>query len=313
MAFLKVKNRAVSTLASGISDSDLSLTVATGEGALFPSTYPFHITIEDEILECTNRSTDVLTVTREAEGTTAAAHTAGKAVKLQITAGVIEQIETDFLTHAPRHDIDGDDAIVWRDLDKLFHLVTANRFFFDCFLTYDNMEKYEFGTGAVSQALNITYVHAPALNDAARENYNSQALGFYVGRKYAYYINVGSLANGLGFIGAIKTTKLTNSQTDSDLTDQHIGVWFDAGTVYASYSDGTTQTKQEMAGVSGAGWLRIEPYSDRIEFYWNDILKTTITVAVSQNYGYVQMYVLRTAGATGEVYLYLYNVLKVGA
>ncbi len=86
MAFLKVKNRAFSTLASGISDSDLSLTVATGEGALFPSTYPFHITIEDEILECTTRSTDVLTVTREAEGTTAAAHAEGKAVELRITA-----------------------------------------------------------------------------------------------------------------------------------------------------------------------------------------------------------------------------------
>jgi len=93
MSFLKVANRAISTLASGISDSDLSLTVATGEGALFPSTYPFHITIEDEILECTNRSTDVLTVTREAEGTTAAAHASGKAVQLRITAGIIEEIQ----------------------------------------------------------------------------------------------------------------------------------------------------------------------------------------------------------------------------
>jgi len=99
MSFLKVKNRAISSLASGISDSDLSLTVATGEGALFPSTYPFHITIEDEILECTNRSTDVLTVTREAEGTDAAAHTAGKAVKLQITAGVIENVQTELTNH----------------------------------------------------------------------------------------------------------------------------------------------------------------------------------------------------------------------
>lgn len=102
MAFLKIKNRAFSTLASGISDSDLSLTVATGEGALFPSTYPFHITIEDEILECTNRSTDVLTVTREAEGTTAAAHTSGKAVELRITAAIITEIQKEI------QDADGD-------------------------------------------------------------------------------------------------------------------------------------------------------------------------------------------------------------
>ena len=90
--FLKVKNRALSTLASDITDSDLSLTVAAGEGVLFPSTYPFHITIEDEILTCTNRSTDTLTVTRAAEGTSAAAHTAGKAVALRITAQLLSDL-----------------------------------------------------------------------------------------------------------------------------------------------------------------------------------------------------------------------------
>lgn len=102
MAFLKVKNRAVSTLDSGISDSDLSLTVASGEGALFPSTYPFHITIEDEILECTSRSTDVLTVTRAAEGTAAAAHTADKSVELRITAAIITEMQKEI------QDADGD-------------------------------------------------------------------------------------------------------------------------------------------------------------------------------------------------------------
>ena len=42
MAFLKVKNRAVSTLASAITDVDTSLTVATGEGAKFPDAGDFH-------------------------------------------------------------------------------------------------------------------------------------------------------------------------------------------------------------------------------------------------------------------------------
>lgn len=97
MAFLKIKNRAISSLASGVSDSDTSWTLATGEGALFPSSGDFHVTCEDEIAKCTSRSTDVLTVVRAQEGTGAAAHTSGKAVKLQITAGVIDQIETDFL------------------------------------------------------------------------------------------------------------------------------------------------------------------------------------------------------------------------
>ena len=66
--FLVPKNDASSTLASGISDSATSLAVASGGGAKFPSTYPFNIRIEEEILQCTNRSTDTLTVTRAQEG-----------------------------------------------------------------------------------------------------------------------------------------------------------------------------------------------------------------------------------------------------
>jgi len=90
--FLVPKNLAESTLASGIDDDDTSLTVATGEGAKFPSTYPFHITIEDEILRCTNRSADVLTVLRAQEGTAAAAHSSGKEVRLNITAKALSDL-----------------------------------------------------------------------------------------------------------------------------------------------------------------------------------------------------------------------------
>ncbi len=94
MALLQVKNRAVSALASGISDSDLSLTVTTGEGAKFPQPgNGFHITIEDEILKCTARSTDTLTVTRAQEGTSAAAHSSGAMVSLNITAQVITELQ----------------------------------------------------------------------------------------------------------------------------------------------------------------------------------------------------------------------------
>ena len=64
MAFLKVKNRAISTLESGVSDTDTSWTVATGEGVKFPGSGDFHITCEDEIVKCTARSGDVLTVIR---------------------------------------------------------------------------------------------------------------------------------------------------------------------------------------------------------------------------------------------------------
>jgi len=90
--FLNVKNNAASILAAGISAGATSLTVASGEGARFP-TSNFHITIDNEILKCTSRSGDVLTVTRAQEGTSAAAHNQGAAVRLNITAKVIEELQ----------------------------------------------------------------------------------------------------------------------------------------------------------------------------------------------------------------------------
>ena len=92
MAYLKIKNRAFSTLAADINSTATSLSVAAGEGAKFPSAGDFHITIEDEILKCTAITTDTLTVTRAQEGTTAAAHSAGKSVELRITAKIIQDL-----------------------------------------------------------------------------------------------------------------------------------------------------------------------------------------------------------------------------
>ena len=100
MAYLKVVNRAVSALAADITDTATSLDVTAGGGAKFPSSGDFHITIEGEILKCTARSTDTLTVERAQEGTTAAAHTAGKSVELRITAGVITNVEDELDSHA---------------------------------------------------------------------------------------------------------------------------------------------------------------------------------------------------------------------
>lgn len=91
MALDNAKNFAKSTLASGISNSATSLTVATGEGAKFPAV-PFNATIWNktdyfdpaddpnvEIVRVTAISTDTFTVTRGQESTSGVAHnTAGK-------------------------------------------------------------------------------------------------------------------------------------------------------------------------------------------------------------------------------------------
>lgn len=92
MAFLNVANNAESTLASGINESATSLTVATGQGVLFPSSN-FHITIDNEILKCTSRTEDTFTVQRGQEGTTPASHNAGAKVQLRLTAAIIKELQ----------------------------------------------------------------------------------------------------------------------------------------------------------------------------------------------------------------------------
>lgn len=92
-------NNAVSTLAAGIGTGDTSLTVQAAAGNLFPNPSgndSFLCTLRDasnniEIVECTSRSGDALTIVRAREGTTAKAYLAGDAVELSVTAGVLSQ------------------------------------------------------------------------------------------------------------------------------------------------------------------------------------------------------------------------------
>lgn len=98
-SFLKLKNNARSYLSASISDSDTSLTLASDDGASFPSTYPFDITINNEILRCTSRATDTLTVERAQQGTTATSHDQYDAVELRITAKHFDDITEIFASN----------------------------------------------------------------------------------------------------------------------------------------------------------------------------------------------------------------------
>lgn len=90
-------NNARTTLASGINETDTSLTVSTGTGAEFPvitSGQAFYCTLLDaatltinEIVEVTARSGDVFTIVRGQQGTTAQVWIAGSIVTQLITAG----------------------------------------------------------------------------------------------------------------------------------------------------------------------------------------------------------------------------------
>lgn len=95
---VKFANNAYGTLNASISSSDASLTLASGQGARFPSLGAgdyFYCTLIDtsnnlEVVKCTARSSDVLTITRAQESTTARAFTVGDRVELRVTAAGLE-------------------------------------------------------------------------------------------------------------------------------------------------------------------------------------------------------------------------------
>lgn len=98
---LKLSNNANGILALAISDNATSLTLRAGHGSRFPVLGPgdwFPITVvrasdpsQLEIMRCTARSGDTLTVVRAQEGTSAITFDAGDVVSLRLTSGTLEE------------------------------------------------------------------------------------------------------------------------------------------------------------------------------------------------------------------------------
>jgi hypothetical protein len=96
---IKLTNNAFGTLAAGINSSATSITLTSGQGARFPTLSAgdyFYATLIDtsnnlEIVKCTARSTDVLTVVRAQESTTARAYNTGDRIEIRITAATFTE------------------------------------------------------------------------------------------------------------------------------------------------------------------------------------------------------------------------------
>lgn len=99
---IKFTNNASATLAASITSTQTSVSVTTGQGALFPTLSAgdyFYVTFSDsannlEIAKCTARSSDTLTVVRGQDGTTGRAFSAGDKCELRFTAAGIEDLGT---------------------------------------------------------------------------------------------------------------------------------------------------------------------------------------------------------------------------
>lgn len=99
------KNNASSSLAFGVNATDNTLVLAAGEGNRFPSpvgvefflltlTQGVGLELSWEIVKCTARSGDSLTVARAQEGSVGLVWAAGTKADLRVTAGTLGYITT---------------------------------------------------------------------------------------------------------------------------------------------------------------------------------------------------------------------------
>lgn len=85
------KNFAFTTLNGGINNSTTSITVT--DGSVFPATGNFRVRVSQEIMLCTARSSNTLTVVRGYEGTTAATHADLENITSPLTVGSVNKFQ----------------------------------------------------------------------------------------------------------------------------------------------------------------------------------------------------------------------------
>jgi hypothetical protein len=105
MATQQYTNLAGSSLSVSYTAGNTTLTLQSGDGALFPSSGDFTVGVDKPptfFLKCTSRSGDVLTVGASAtEGTTAASRTIGTPITHVLTAGAMRSMFGDYLSVGP--------------------------------------------------------------------------------------------------------------------------------------------------------------------------------------------------------------------
>jgi len=85
--FSNIANNVVSQLAAACAATDTSVALLSGTAASFPPA-PFYVSCEYEVMWCTSKVGDSLSVQRGRDGTTASAHPSGAIVQIRNNAGL---------------------------------------------------------------------------------------------------------------------------------------------------------------------------------------------------------------------------------
>ena len=224
-------NNAASELASAVASGAVSLTLKTGDGAKFPTPSGgdfFLVTlyqkvgqdeINHEIVKCTARAGDVLTVVRAQEGTTARAFSVGDPVELRLTAGSMSAKQ------------DGVPVIAYDNRGSLRTNTTAGRaivdglglFAFEAGSTEPDDDESCFATATgrwLLEAVHWDVVDAwQAPDDAARDEFDEdESIRF--ASSFASKVLTGSATCTITNVGAVSSASFTGTVTGAAVGDR---------------------------------------------------------------------------------------------
>jgi hypothetical protein len=150
---IKFANNAAAVVPSAVSSTQLTVTVASGKGSLFPilgtGDY-FYATLTDtssnyEIVKVTARTDDTMTIVRAQEGTLAIPFAANSRFELRITAASVREVGN------TASNATGNGSTLFFALAVAPSAVYING-------VYQNRNTYSFGAGGV------TFTQAPPVN-----------------------------------------------------------------------------------------------------------------------------------------------------
>lgn len=159
-----------STLAAGISDVATSLTVQAGHGTKFPSPIAgeyFIVRLKDasnnyEIVHCTSRAVDVLTIVRGREGTVGRAFAAGDKLEIVVTK---ETLET-FPQRGVAETIDGNKTFSGQNTHSNLNIFSGKTQFSNG-IGPDYKNNYGLAISVAAKALTAALVGADGTNPSA--------------------------------------------------------------------------------------------------------------------------------------------------